>query len=170
MHQPKAVPKVVVEIVRGRAVEHFRPFEGSAFLIGTAEDCDLVLSAPEFPDVHAYLLRHNEGVSIRYLGAKPALTVNGRLVRSDRLNDGDCIVTGPYEFVVHIEQQAGIGDDAGPRFDRLSTSLALCSATEDAHLAHVEALVLLRDIRVALYSETQHSDVQPRLFDRSRIA
>jgi pSer/pThr/pTyr-binding forkhead associated (FHA) protein len=72
------------------------------FLIGTSEDCDLMLADPAIPEVHTYLFVRGEGVTIRCLGAAPALHVEGRRVESARLRDGDCFAIGTYAFRVHI--------------------------------------------------------------------
>jgi predicted component of type VI protein secretion system len=108
-----AAGQVSLEIVRGRARNKLRLVEARAFLIGSATDCDLVLGDPHFPPVHAYLLRSPQEMTIRWLGAGPALSVNGReAIESETLADQDLIRTGPYEFRVHIEPQI---DKPAPR-------------------------------------------------------
>jgi predicted component of type VI protein secretion system len=109
-HAPDALPRVALEIVRGRAREKFRRVESRTYLIGSAVDCDLVLADAQFADVHAYLLRDPRGAFARWLGCPPDLTVNGRPADAPiRLADGDCVRTGPYEFKVHIHWRDGTG-------------------------------------------------------------
>ena len=104
--------RVSLEIVRGRARRKLRPVAVRAFLIGSAGDCDLVLGDSRFPEVHAYLLRNQPQVTIRWLGVGPVLMVNGRAaVDSEPLADGDAIQTGPYEFRIRIEPQAALAVD-----------------------------------------------------------
>lgn len=102
-HLPTGLPIVHIEINRGRARQRMRPVSVPVFLIGSATDCDLVLGDLRFPEVHTYLFRTARGVLLRHLGAGPEVTVEGRLVRSARLHDGDRLRTGPYEFRVHID-------------------------------------------------------------------
>ena len=96
-------PRVELEIVRGRARNKRRPVAGKAYLIGAAEDCDLVLGDPQFPQVAAYVLRGPQGVSIRWLGVGPELTINGQVAtESTVVADQDLVRMGPYEFRFHI--------------------------------------------------------------------
>lgn len=95
--------RVSLEIVRGQARQRLRPIMNPAFLIGMADDCDLVLGDPQFPEVHAYIRTSSEGVTLRHLGFAPPVTVNGNLATQQPLADGDRIRTGPYEFLVHLQ-------------------------------------------------------------------
>ena len=106
-HFRSKFPNVEIEILRGRARQLFRKISSRVFLIGTAADCDMVLGDPHFPEVYAYLFLSDQGVSLRYLGAGPVLTVNGRLVQSAALFDGDILRMASYEFVVHMDWDAG---------------------------------------------------------------
>jgi type III secretion system (T3SS) inner membrane Yop/YscD-like protein len=108
-----AEPRVQLEIVRGRARHKMRQVPTRAFLIGTATDCDLVLGAPAFPAVHAYVLRSAQSVTIRWLGEGPELLVNGHVaLESSPLADRDLVKCGPYEFRFHIRwpQPQPLGD------------------------------------------------------------
>lgn len=102
-HYPTSSPKVQLEIVRGQARRMFRPVEVAVFLIGTAEDCDMVLGDSQFPEAHLYLLTTEEGVSLRWLGVGPEVTVGGRPVSTTQLQHDDCIRTAQYEFRIHIQ-------------------------------------------------------------------
>lgn len=91
---------MILEIRRGRAKQKERPVTEPMFLVGGNSDCDMVLGDPQFQPVHFYILSRNGTSSIRRVGPAPELSVNGKLVRSSILADGDRIRTGPYEFVV----------------------------------------------------------------------
>ncbi len=93
-------------IVRGEARNKRRRINVAAFLIGRADDCNLVLSDPQFPDVHACILLREGGVWLRHLGFMPEITVNGNVATRVRLAHGDRIRTGPYEFRVSIRGPA----------------------------------------------------------------
>jgi len=99
---PWQLPRVELEVTRGRTRQALRPLESRAYLIGAANDCDLVLTDPQFPAVYAYVMRDANGVKIRAIAESPMLTVNNRLVEETRLVDGDLVRTGPYEFRVHV--------------------------------------------------------------------
>lgn len=104
--------RVELEIVRGQARNRIRPVQNPAFLIGMANDCDLVLGDPQFPEVHAYVRTSSDGVTLRHLGFSPPITVNGVLATQVPLANGDRIRTGPYEFLVHIQPYVAGDDDA----------------------------------------------------------
>jgi pSer/pThr/pTyr-binding forkhead associated (FHA) protein len=144
------LPRVTVEITRGRARVTIREVHVSAYLIGGAEDCDLILADPRFPDVHAYILRHHDGVTLRYLGSKPALTVNNRLMRTTELFDGDCIATGPYEFTIHIESSGSRVGPRRPAYLRMSTDRRRTVSANASAKGEVEAVRLLRTVRAML--------------------
>jgi hypothetical protein len=110
-----ALPSIVLEITRGRAKHLRRTVRTTAFLIGTANDCDLVLGDPRFPEVHSYLFVSREAVTIRQLGPGPALCVGGRAVTRATLDDLDTVQMGPYEFRVLIEWPQGTARDQQSR-------------------------------------------------------
>jgi hypothetical protein len=121
-----ALPSIVLEITRGRAQHLRREVRTTAFLIGTASDCDLVLGDPRFPEVHSYVFVTPEAVTIRQLCAGPALCVAGRPVTKAALGDGDTVQMGPYEFRVLIEwpQAAARGETArGEIMEHVATPL-----------------------------------------------
>lgn len=95
-------PRVTLEIVRGRARRLLRRVTPPVFLIGAAADCDLVLADAQFPEAYAYVYVTAEGVSVRHLGARPALLVNGTPAESAILEDGDRLEMGPFEFQINI--------------------------------------------------------------------
>jgi predicted component of type VI protein secretion system len=169
-HNPHVIPqppvpptvslpfRVSLEIVRGQAKQRLRPVLNPTFLIGTADDCDLVLGDPQFPEVHAYIRISNEGVSLRHLGFAPPITINGRTATQQPLADGDRLRTGPFEFVVHL--QPGEVDDDDTVGHR---SLGLPAAMDRVEDAVGNALVqqLLAQIRSEILPGLTHL----KLFD-----
>ena len=98
---------VALEILRGRAKQRLRPVTVPVFLIGAADDCDLVLADDLFPDVHTYLYVTARGVTLRQLGLQPPLYVNGEKSEVAALRNGETFRLGSsYEFRVHIEHRA----------------------------------------------------------------
>jgi hypothetical protein len=115
-----------------------------AYLIGRAEDCDLVIGDDRFPDAYAYLLVRGRQLVLRHLGFAPELRVNGKSATQLPLCDGDMIQAGPYEFRVHICPLAEAKVSGGPSVGRLSPEAAVAVGQTEA-LA--EALDLIRCIR-----------------------
>jgi hypothetical protein len=141
-------PKIVLEITRGRAKHKIREVRAAAFLIGTAPDCDLVLSDPRFDELHSYVLVSQDRVTIRRLGRGPELRVGGRPVAWASLENLDTLQMGPYEFQVRIEWPPGhVG--AGVAGEGPADTLPVTMARDGA----IERLLL----DVEQYSE------QPRL-------
>lgn len=61
---------VELEITRGRVQQRVRGVRSKVFLIGAANDCDLVLGDLQFPEAYAYLFVNGHEVSIRRLGSE----------------------------------------------------------------------------------------------------
>ena len=91
-----------LEIRCGQAQYRRRPVREPVFLVGSGDDCDMVLGDPQFPVVHFYLLTKEGRTSLRRVGHRPDLTINGQVKLSAYLHDGDRIRTGPFEFMVHL--------------------------------------------------------------------
>lgn len=68
-------------------------------LIGRGEDCDLPLQDGDASREHGEIERDLDGVSIRDLGSKNGLLVNGRPVRERRLRDRDEVQIGATVIV-----------------------------------------------------------------------
>lgn len=142
------LPEVALEIVRGQARQRLRPVAATAFLIGAANDCDLVLGDHRFADVHSYLFRRPGQVTLRRLGFEPELSVNGQVVDFVSLADGDRIRTGPFEFRIHITRSSVTGAD----------SARLTSADTPLHAeAAEEVRRLLADVRASFPKASQLS-------------
>lgn len=105
-------PQVQLEITRGKARRLWRPMQTPAYLIGSAPDCDLVLLDPQIGAAHAYLLRDDERLTLRWLGCGPEVKVNGRTAAGPvELGHLDRVQTGPFELRIHL-QEANLAADA----------------------------------------------------------
>lgn len=142
--------RVELEIVRGQAQQRFRPVAGPAFLIGSSCECDLVLSAGQFAEVYACLIVKRSEVSVRQVGEGPAMHINAQPSADAKLRDGDRLVAGPFEFIVHISPAANTvatktAPIVPPRANRWRSA---------QHLGEPDATrmaaKLIEDIRVAL--------------------
>lgn len=143
------LPKVQLEILRGKANQRIRPVDVPVFLIGSAHDCDLVLADPAFPEVHTYLYVNPNGVSVRRLGEGPPLAVDGEDVQASPIVDGQTLRIGRYEFAVRIEGPARKSRDESNVLR--PTTLPMMTSRESQAIALVRAL--LDDIRTTLRVE-----------------
>ena len=139
-------PRVALEITRGRVVQRLRPVRSRVFLIGTANDCDLVLGDLTFPEAYAYLFVQGTKVTIRRLGAGPDLLVCDECVETAELLDGDRVAFGPFELRVVIDGPVTVG---------LQRSRSIASDTRPSSLdedtsSKSEASLLLAEIRQEL--------------------
>ncbi len=96
---------LILEVRRGRTRYRCRPVWGERFLIGSDRHCDLRLGGHGFPPLHSIIVREGRTAWIDAIGHEPALMVNGRPCESTSLADGDRLVIGPFEFVVHFSPQ-----------------------------------------------------------------
>ena len=157
-HYLTQLPQVGLEIVRGKASRKIREVNPPVFLIGTAEDCDLVLGDLRFPEAYAYMYVTTRGVSVRHLGEGPELYINGELTESALLNDGDILELGAYEFQLHIQDRSPRGrgrPDRGWEEELRETDfLGLDAAMDDVWdlLARIRESVSLEPVDLRLFS------------------
>ena len=69
-HYPTSSPKVQLEIVRGQARHKIRPVDVPVFLIGTAEDCDMVLGDFQFPESIHVLVANGRRCDVTLVGSR----------------------------------------------------------------------------------------------------
>jgi hypothetical protein len=103
LQTPPPGTAVWLEITRGRARQPIRPVKGPVFLIGAGTDCDLVLGDPAFLETYAYLLVHDDSVTVRRVADAPELLVNGEPIESAELAAGDRLMFGPFELTLQIQ-------------------------------------------------------------------
>ena len=152
------LPQVDLEIVRGKASRRIREVSPPVFLIGAAEDCDLVLGDVRFPEAYAYLYVTVRGVSVRYLGDGPELNVNGELTESALLADGDILELGAYEFQLHIQDRSprsrGRKEHGWEEGLRETDFLGLDAAMDDVWdlMAQVHKTIALEPVDLRIFS------------------
>lgn len=144
------LPRVDLEILRGRARNKLRPVKVPVFLIGSARDCDLVLAEADFPEVHTYVYVNRGGVSVRRIAESPSLLINGREVQAAAIVDGQKLQIGRYEFEVRIDRPANPRLHREDEDGQQETPL-LRIKSDPPGLALVRAL--LEEIRAALKVE-----------------
>lgn len=90
-------------VLRGVAGQHHgRCFDlARPRVVGRLDDCDIPIDAPAFPDRHARLEPHGNGVVLRALAPDETSVVNGEAVRDALLGPGDQVVfDAHHRFVV----------------------------------------------------------------------
>ncbi|MBC7855649.1 MAG: hypothetical protein IAF94_19635 [Pirellulaceae bacterium] len=152
------LPQVDLEILRGKASRRIREVSPPVFLIGAAEDCDLVLGDVRFPEAYAYLYVTVRGVSVRHLGDGPELNVNGELTESALLTDGDILELGAYEFQLHIQDRSprsrGRKERGWEESLRETDFLGLDAAMDDVWdlMAQVRTSISLEPVDLRIFS------------------
>jgi hypothetical protein len=142
-------PQVSLQITRGRVQQRVRQVRGRVFLIGAANDCDLVLGDLQFPEAYAYLFVSGSQITIRRLEGGPELLVCGEPADTAELFHGDLVAFGPFELRVRIDEvRPGRRDSTedGSRFSESQANDGSAEATD-------EVQALLADIRRALAEE-----------------
>lgn len=97
-HTKTSLPAFFLEISRGRTRFPRRPILEDRFLIGADPECDLCLGGAEMPPLHCILKVENGEVWLDAAAGSPALLVNGQVVQTARLKNGDMIEIGLFEF------------------------------------------------------------------------
>ena len=70
-------------------------------VLGRSSKCDLYVHDTRVSTRHASLLARGDRIDIKDLGSHNGVHVNGKQVRSAKLNVGDVLLVGKSEFVVH---------------------------------------------------------------------
>jgi pSer/pThr/pTyr-binding forkhead associated (FHA) protein len=93
------------------------PAPVSRSLVGRGESCQLVLPDPEIAPEHAELVHDLDGVLMRHVESKHALTINGQVVAQRRLRDGDELLLGTTRLLFEEPAEEPI-DALGTEADR----------------------------------------------------
>jgi hypothetical protein len=94
---------LVLEVTKGRTRFRRRPVTHPRFLIGAGSTCDLRLGGNEVPALHSIITVSGREIGLEAIAAEPALTVNGRIVHTASLHDGDVIAVGDVELLARFE-------------------------------------------------------------------
>jgi hypothetical protein len=84
--------------VSGRNAEKTYPLKSGRTVIGTANDCDVVIEDQFASSRHAEVRLEGQAFKISDLGSTNGMTVNHKKVREHELVDNDRIVLGRSEF------------------------------------------------------------------------
>jgi Inner membrane component of T3SS, cytoplasmic domain/Domain of unknown function (DUF4388) len=75
----------------------------SSYVIGSSEDCDVVLRSPSVDPLHCGVILEKGSVLIWDLGAQSGIRLNGRAVTEDILKVGDVMTLGAVELRVRFQ-------------------------------------------------------------------
>ena len=83
------------------------PIVGERFVIGRAEDCNLKPRSELISRYHCEIFSDDGSMFVRDMGSKNGVFLNGRkITETNELNNGDKLVIGPLEFLVHLASEA----------------------------------------------------------------
>ena len=155
-----SVPAVLV-VVNGRQAGARRPLSGPLTLIGRAPDCEVRLNVKGVQPHHAMLVQGPDGFLLRNLAGQ-AVVVNGADETACRIDHGDVIGVGPFQF--RLERTGPSAKQAAEaERDALRVQAAAVAAQQAA--LHEEE-IRLRQRRVAL--EKQEEQLAGHLEARRR--
>jgi pSer/pThr/pTyr-binding forkhead associated (FHA) protein len=75
----------------------------SSYVIGSSEDCDVVLRHPSVDPLHCGVILERGSVFVWDLGAQSGVKINGRAIAEDKLKVGDVMVLGELELRVRFQ-------------------------------------------------------------------
>ena len=78
-------------------------------VIGRDEDCQVVIDDKFFSRRHAVIIHEDDGWVLRDLNSTNGTSVNGEVVRTWRLTDGDTIEIGKHRLVFLAGREADVG-------------------------------------------------------------
>ncbi|MBS0264420.1 MAG: hypothetical protein JSS02_20965 [Planctomycetes bacterium] len=140
--QPLGPVHLVLEVTRGHTRFRRRPVNSPRYLIGSGTSCNLRLGGDEIPALHSIITTNGRDITLEAIAAEPALIVNGVLVASTQLHDGDVIHLGQVELLARLEaghSPAGVAPHADQTADtETERSLADLSAPELVDLIEAE--------------------------------
>jgi len=93
---------LVLEDYDGRMQTRQCPVFPGRFLIGASEQCDLRLGGDDMPALHSILHVHGDEFRLEALSSSPPIRVNGTVMKTVLLADGDVIEIGeigPFQFI-----------------------------------------------------------------------
>ncbi len=75
----------------------------SSYVIGSSEDCDVILRNPSVDPLHCGVILEKGSVLVWDLGAQSGIKLNGHLVTQDKLKVGDVMTLGSLDLRVRFQ-------------------------------------------------------------------
>lgn len=149
-------------ISRGMSTQRERLIESPMFMIGSGQECDLILGDEQFPELYAYILQGSDGFRVRSLATEPVLTVNGEDAFVAKLEDGDRIRCGPYEFRFHDKIASPVRPAEANAQQFPSVAKHWIATDGQAQDGIAASRRLLRDIQLQVRGTSQSTHVHRR--------
>jgi hypothetical protein len=160
-HDEAALATAWIEISRGRTLYPRRPIAGERFLIGAGSNCHLQLGGHGMPFLHSLIVRSDQSLTIEAFAAHPELRINGAVVRTAELRDGDRLEIGLFELTLH--RQASVeAEPSEPLYAPIPLDLADEPAPRPASelsAAELAAQIEAHETAVAEFDDRQRSGV-----------
>lgn len=138
--------KFSLEVVSGQTRFPTRPLPSGRLSIGSGRKCWLQLGGKRMPEIHSWFEVGNKDVALYVFEEQPSVQVNGARVQFFLLKGGESIQIGPFEFLLHVEDEE---TTSRPHFnpphlsDRQLRNLQSELAPEDEELSASELIDLL---------------------------
>lgn len=97
---------LTLQVSRGKTNFPHRPVSVPRFAIGAGSGCDIVLGDSNVPALHTILLVEGGCVIAEAIAHSPLLKVNGNVVKTAILEDGDVLTIGGFQFAIHLNHEA----------------------------------------------------------------
>ncbi|WP_339909760.1 FHA domain-containing protein [Symmachiella dynata] len=97
---------LTLQVSRGKTNFPHRPVTVPRFAIGAGSGCDIVLGDPNVPALHTILLVEGGCVIAEAIAHSPLLKVNGNVVKTAILEDGDVLTIGGFQFAIQLNHEA----------------------------------------------------------------
>jgi pSer/pThr/pTyr-binding forkhead associated (FHA) protein len=133
-----------------------RFMDSQTFLIGSREDCDLVLRQPMVETAHAVIYRWAGAFHLRDLNSKSGTHVNGRPVRQTALRTGDELRIGLTRIRFDEAEREEPGEQGEPLtgFSGIAnTDRALVDAVREASCPTIEQLLGAAPQRITCWEQ-----------------
>jgi hypothetical protein len=140
-----ASPNGWLEISRGRTLFPRRPLLWPRFLIGAGSNCHLQLGGDGVPFLHSIIDTSTSVVRVEAFTASPELKVNGAVVRTAVLADGDQLEIGGFAFKLHGVPSLA-ADTADPLYAPIDIEAALAAEEDVAELSAAELVARIEEI------------------------
>lgn len=148
-----------LEIARGRTLYPRRPISAERFLIGAGSNCHLQLGGDGMPFLHSLIVRCGDALAIEAFVSAPELRVNGAVVRTAELTDGDRLSIGPFEFTLHLQVSAE-AEPSDPLYAPIPLEVAV--EADEQPTAELSAAELIEKIEAHEAEAAEFDDRQRR--------
>ncbi len=132
-------PTLWLEISRGRTQHPKRPLLWPRFLIGAGSNCHLQLGGDGVPFLHSIIDTTGSVARVEAFTAWPELRINGAVVQTTILTDGDEVEIGPFAFRFHREA-CEVMDPVEADPEPMSAELAEIPEEDPASLSAAELI------------------------------